>query len=250
MASLRGNARKPYNRPPKGDADAPWQHDLFGNSDRRGNKQGANSAGSTLVSTPSTGVSCKIKVTNLHYEVMPKDLNSIFGQIGTLVREPLLLYDDSGRSRGTALITFETEAEAVRAKKQYDGILAKGQPMKIEFQAPPAPRRSASAPSTASLLNRMEKKPLLERLSRDDTATVQKQPAAGKGIAQGRGRIGPIRAKAPRPQRPKEAKQKQKPKTAEDLDKELDAFMGDSTPASAPPSTDPSAAVELDVEMT
>lgn len=35
-------------------------------------------------------------------------------------------YDRSGRSSGTAIIAFETTAEATRAKKQFDGILAKG----------------------------------------------------------------------------------------------------------------------------
>ena len=34
-------------------------------------------------------------------------------------------YDRSGRSSGVAVITFETPMEATRAKKQFDGILAK-----------------------------------------------------------------------------------------------------------------------------
>ena len=34
-------------------------------------------------------------------------------------------YDRSGRSSGVAVVTFETPAEATRAKKQFDGILAK-----------------------------------------------------------------------------------------------------------------------------
>ena len=37
-----------------------------------------------------------------------------------------LKYDRSGRSSGVAIIAFETPAEATRAKKQFDGILAKG----------------------------------------------------------------------------------------------------------------------------
>lgn len=36
-------------------------------------------------------------------------------------------YDRSGRSSGMAIISFETPAEATRAKKQFDGILAKGE---------------------------------------------------------------------------------------------------------------------------
>jgi THO complex subunit 4 len=55
-----------------------------------------------------------------------------------------------------------------------------------------------------------------------------------------RGGVGPIRTKprsAPGRSEPK------KPKTAEELDKELDAFMGDGNEAA------PSAAVEADVDM-
>ena len=50
-------------------------------------------------------------------------------------------------------------------------FLLVGQPMSITFDKMPprAPRRSASVPTTASLLNRIQKPPLVERLSRDDS---------------------------------------------------------------------------------
>lgn len=35
-------------------------------------------------------------------------------------------YDRSGRSSGVAVISFETPVQATRAKKQFEGILAKG----------------------------------------------------------------------------------------------------------------------------
>ena len=38
----------------------------------------------------------------------------------------LLKYDRSGRSSGVAIITYEKPAEAARAKKEYEGKLAKG----------------------------------------------------------------------------------------------------------------------------
>lgn len=55
------------------------------------------------------------------------------------------------------------------------------------------------------------------------------------------GGVGPIRSKGPRGPAVRNAPKK--PKTAEELDKELDTFMGDSTEATAPAAPTP------DVEM-
>jgi len=87
---------------------------------------------------------------------------------------------------------------------------------------PRQPRRSASMPT--SLLNRIQKPPLLDRLSQDDAHI--KTPAGP------RGGVGPIRSRhlrgtpVTRTTGPRVGPKK--PKTAEELDKELDAFMGDS----------------------
>jgi len=138
-----------------------------------------------------------------------------------------------------AIISFETAAEATRAKKQFSGILAKGQPMSIAYDSGPprAARRIASAPS--SLLNRIQKPALADRLTQDDLSTTPNAPRSP----------GPIRTRhGVRPSRaPK------KPKTAEDLDKELDQFMGDGSKemngaapvAALPAATEP----QTDVEM-
>ncbi|KAF8635400.1 hypothetical protein AX15_000400 [Amanita polypyramis BW_CC] len=210
MAAFRSErgVRKPYNRPAARGADGRWFHD----------KTPTGPANRAVRPPPPNS---KIVVSNLHYEITPKDLAAIFGQIGTLVREPLIRYDRSGRSLGIAIISFETSAEATKAKNQFDGILAKGQPMSIVYDTmPPRPiKRSASAPQ--SLLNRIQKPPLLDRLSRDD--------AAIKAAFTSKGAIGPIR---PRVRGPKPRREFKKVKTAEELDKELDAFMGDSEPIS------------------
>lgn len=75
-------------------------------------------------------------------------------------------------------MSYETATEATRAKKQFDGVLAKGklvvvsclfshylvgQPMTIEFDTT-QPRRVVSAPTTVSLLNRIQKPSLAARL--------------------------------------------------------------------------------------
>ncbi|KAF8645405.1 hypothetical protein AX16_007839 [Volvariella volvacea WC 439] len=241
MASFTRAGKKPYSRPaPRVGTDGQWLHDKA-----PGSKPSGAPAKPKAAPSGPPGITAKILITNLHYEVTPKDLTSIFGQIGTLVREPLIRYDNSGRSTGEAIVTFESPAEATRAKNQFEGILAKGQPMSITYYTPPPrTRRSNSAPS--SLLQRIQKTPLLDRLSGED-ANVKPSNERTTGP-------GPVRTKQARSQRFK-AGQKKAPKTAEELDKELDAFMGDSMPASnLTPATlvqakEPEVATTQDVEM-
>ncbi|PPR06782.1 hypothetical protein CVT24_011282 [Panaeolus cyanescens] len=224
MAPLKPSQKKPYSRPgPRPNVNGQWLHDKAPTGPARG-RIAPNPIRKAMALPPPgpAAMNNRLRVANLHYEVTPKDLMSIFGQIGTLVREPLLRYDERGRSTGVAIITFENATEATRAKKQFDGILAKGQPMSITFDSPPrAPRRATSAPSTASLLNRIEKPSLTERISKDDTATAIKAPSGPRAFVGG-----PARNRPPRsaPRAPK------KHKTAEELDRELDAFMGDAEP--------------------
>jgi hypothetical protein len=117
-------------------------------------------------------INSKLVVSNLHYEITPKDLavrlhpDTIFAQLvegtsplcsfrsqflGKLAHlfvshlsgyepEPseffctekfrllgsFIKYDRSGRSSGVAIISYETNMEATKAKSQFDGVLAKG----------------------------------------------------------------------------------------------------------------------------
>ncbi|THH19280.1 hypothetical protein EW146_g1862 [Bondarzewia mesenterica] len=223
--------------PPRTSDDGAWVHDK------------APGAAAVVVPTaPAAGVNNKLVVSNLHYEVTQKDLSAIFGQIGTLIREPLIRYDRSGRSSGVAIITFETPAEATRAKNQFNGVLAKGQPIEIDYdnEPPRHHRRSAGAPS--SLINRIQKAPLIERLGRAESQAKQslaKTARGGAGTrARGRGRGSAIGVR-----------QKPQAKTAAELDKELDAFMGDGPGsndgggASKEAQSVPAASADNDVEM-
>ncbi|KAI6044005.1 hypothetical protein EDC04DRAFT_2646685 [Pisolithus marmoratus] len=159
MAPVRSDRnRKPYSRPRR--SDGFWLHD-----------RSSNRPGNTIDSSKTAAPNTKLVVSNLHYEITPNNLVSIFGQVGTLVREPLIRYDRSGRSSGVAIVTFETAEEADRAKKQFEGKVAKGQPMEIAFDtAPPKRMRSASMPGT-SLLNRIERPSLAERLDNGNEST-------------------------------------------------------------------------------
>ncbi|TDL25200.1 hypothetical protein BD410DRAFT_765817 [Rickenella mellea] len=239
-----GNSGKPYARPnrPK-PSDGMWQHDKAPGVPRAV----ANTNTNGVARGPQAGLNSKLVVSNLHYNVNAKDLTAIFGQIGTLVREPHIKYDRSGRSTGIAYITYETPVEATRAKKQFDGILAKaGQPMTVVYDtapiAPRAARRSVSAPS--SLMDRIQKRPLLERLG-SDTESAPQRPAAAATNGDRRAAGGPVRNRGRRRGSERPARARNEPKTAEELDKELDAFMGDE----APEGGDVDAPADADVEM-
>ncbi|KAI5996258.1 hypothetical protein EDD15DRAFT_2251365 [Pisolithus albus] len=162
MASVRSDRnKKPYSRPRR--SDGFWLHE-----------RAPNKPNNTVDTPKSAAPNTKLVVSNLHYEITPNNLVSIFGQVGTLVREPLIRYDRSGRSSGVAIVTFETAEEAERAKKQFEGKIAKGQPMEIAFDTTPPKRlRSASMPGvpTSSLLNRIERPSLAERLDNGGEST-------------------------------------------------------------------------------
>ncbi|KAG6335124.1 hypothetical protein ID866_3964 [Astraeus odoratus] len=80
MAPVKSDRnRKPYSRPRR--SDGFWLHD-------QGPPHKRNAAPDST--SPAVVPNTKLIVSNLHYEVTPKDLVSIFGQVGTLVREPFI----------------------------------------------------------------------------------------------------------------------------------------------------------------
>ncbi|KAF5310737.1 hypothetical protein D9619_007891 [Psilocybe cf. subviscida] len=88
MSSFRNTQRKPYSRPaPRGDVDGQWLHDKAPTGPRG---RAALGKGAAPAPTGPAVPNSKLIVSNLHYEITPQNLTSVFGQIGTLVREPLL----------------------------------------------------------------------------------------------------------------------------------------------------------------
>ncbi|KAJ3491297.1 hypothetical protein NLI96_g820 [Meripilus lineatus] len=195
MAAAR-NERKPYSRPtsrPKG-ASGEWLHDRAPGIPAVIQTNGAKET--------SSSSNTKLMVSNLHYEVTPKDLTSIFDQ-----------------------------------------------PMSITFDAGhPARNQGRRVVSAPALINRIQKPALLDRLSKGEQRQQQgqEQPAQPKNSPRTPRGTGPIR------NRPKAVRTPKKPATAEDLDKELDAFMKVEPVASAPVASTAGAAEKLseDVDMT
>ncbi|KAF0704785.1 hypothetical protein AaE_014768 [Aphanomyces astaci] len=72
----------------------------------------------------------KIFVTNLKFDVLEDDLKELFGTVGK-VSKAEIVYDKSGRSKGTARVWFVRRNDAEQAVKRYDGRLLDDQALKI-----------------------------------------------------------------------------------------------------------------------
>jgi len=121
---------------------------------------------------------------------------------------------------GTAFIAYTSAQEATRAKQQLNGVAAKGEQMNIAYDSRPPPGAGRNNSNNSKLIDRIAKPPLSSRLTDSEMKDVDAGP-------------GPIRSRTPRGRgRGRGGKRSSpqstpNPKTIEDLDKELEAFMGD-----------------------
>ncbi|ORY55558.1 hypothetical protein BCR35DRAFT_221547 [Leucosporidium creatinivorum] len=234
-----GNARaSPYSRP-----EGSWKHDMYSN------KPNASAASDRSYTTPKQdqGKSAKLQITNVHYEVSERELELLFAQIGPIASGPKIKslsfrltnnqFDRSGRSLGVAWVTFTSEDHAAQAKEAFDGALAKGQEIKVEFDyhLNRGSERGQLAPG--SLIARLEEPASNRRRSAGAGGPPRDAPrgprvstergvgAPVRGAARGGGRGGARGGREPRAKR--------EPKTQDDLDAELEAFMSAPAPKDA-----------------
>merc|ERR1719341_2625417 len=142
--------------------------------------------------------------------VSDSDIGELFSEFGSM-KTAVVHYNSTGKSLGTAHVIFTNRNDAVRAMKQYNGVHLDGRPMKIGMEG--GVITGGARPKT--------KGSLVKRLSGGPKG-------AGKGARSrgGRGRKGKGGAKP-------------KPKTAEELDAELDAYLN----------TKPQTADDLDKDL-
>lgn len=217
----RREQQAPYARPPPRSTEDKWVHDAYqgGGGGRRGPAAGRQAAESGANhGVPFTGVSPRIEVIGLHYEVTPQDLKSIFSQAGTLVQGPTIRYDFSGRSKGEATMEFASYQQAKIAINKFDGAMTKGQTISIRLLPPAVQRAPAGGKAQGASSGN-----LLSRISGGDKPASGPRPAGGaRGDRGGRGGRGAPRGRGA----PGAARGGRKaPASAGDLDSELDSFM-------------------------
>jgi len=177
--------------------DGKWQHDRY---DGVGGRGGGGGGG--LRTAGSLNATAKVLVNNLDYNVSDADIEELFGEFGPL-RKASVHYDRSGRSLGSAEITFERRVDAIRALKQYNNVPLDGRPMKIAFVGP-----GVNALALAQQSNGID--------ARVQNGQGQRTTTSGRG----RG-VGGIRGRG----RGRGGATKPTDVTVEDLDKELDAYV-------------------------
>lgn len=105
------------------------------------------------------------------------------------IKHVALHYDKNGRSQGTCEIIFERKVDALKAYNQYNGVPLDGRPMQLELMGEP-------------MANQRDDRP--RRYERMDDGEYNSRPRGGR------------------------RQEREMPK-AEDLDKELDAYLSQSS---------------------
>ncbi|KDE03591.1 hypothetical protein MVLG_05926 [Microbotryum lychnidis-dioicae p1A1 Lamole] len=268
-----GTRHSPYARPRDDEA---WSHDMYERKSAPTAHTNVDSfAGERRVH--GYGVpSAKLKITNVHYDISEDELKALFAQIGPISIGPKIIFDASGRSTGRAFVTYSDERNAEEAMHAFQGALCKGEKIRLEYDyfLDNTYTRGQAAPGT--LLARIDddkgrrSKGDMERYAppaaRSDQpsgryargsgahSSSYRDDRASNGSSRGVRVVGATRggrgggsgsggSRSPR----------KEPKTADDLDRELDSYLkqansepsGQAKPETAAPVTSEVPEVEM-----
>jgi len=201
MRPRGGNSNRSYGGMQNGGSSAlgKWMHDKFPGA--------ARSRPQPLMNTAPAGP-VKLTVSNLDYKVSDSDIRELFGEFGNMTSASIH-YDSSGCSLGSAQIMYTNRASAIRAKQQYNGVHLDGRPMNIAMEGDNAMAR----PQTARPLMSTRVGGGMPR--RPGTNYMRGGPVTPRRGGRGRGGAGG------------RSRSDAKPKSAEELDKELDTYLAD-----------------------
>lgn len=129
----------------------------------------------------------------------------------------MINYGPNGKSRGVAIVTFHKPEDSNKALNTLNGLKIDGKPIKVEVLVD---AQHAPTPAPAKTLNDRISKPKTEK-EKPKPATADKDSAAKKG---GRGRGG-TRGRGGRKGGAR------KPRTMEELDREMTDYWNTNNPA-------------------
>ncbi|KAI9222474.1 hypothetical protein BC828DRAFT_378351 [Blastocladiella britannica] len=170
--------------------------------------------------------SFKITISNLDGGVTEADLKTLFDRVGR-VKRVQLFYNKTGKSQGTAQISFHSKEDSLAAVSRYNNVSLDGKPMHIEMLMDPsnlalaatAPKKPAGGNQAAAGNGR--NRTTSNRGGRDGSARDGGRTRGARGTGRSGGAGG-----ASKPERAA-------PKTQEDLDRELSEYMSAGAPAGA-----------------
>jgi len=167
--------------------------------------------GIKLITNPNL---TKVQVSNLDFGVTEADMKELFATFGKL-KHVAMAHDRNGRSRATCEIIFERQSDALKAFRQYNGVPLDGRPMVLEMLGEPLPFRDRSD-RAGTLISGRSSRAGSEFTSDNDGAMSESNFSMAPSVARSkfsRGRAASIMSRGT------------SFKTAEDLDKELDAYL-------------------------
>ncbi|KAF9336061.1 hypothetical protein BG006_009851 [Podila minutissima] len=149
----------------------------------------------------------KMQVSNLDHRVSADDLKLVFqSRVGPL-KKCTLMYDQNGKSTGTALVHFQRVGDAALAYQKFNTVPLDGKPMRIEIVMAPTAAHAVlpgQAPKSSNNSN--------------NSNNNQSRPRQDRGNTRGRGARGGRGAR-------NSGSRKEAPKTAEQLDAEMNDYM-------------------------
>ncbi len=81
-------------------------------------------------------MSSKLYVGNLSFNTTAQDLETLFGEMGTVESAVLIEDRDSGRSRGFGFVEMSTDDEAQAVIAAFDGKSVEGRNIKVNEAKP------------------------------------------------------------------------------------------------------------------